>query len=395
MKVDLTMRILTVLTYYRPYTSGLTIYAERLARALVSRGHEVTILTMQYDTSLPRSEVIDGVKIVRVPVLFRVSKGVIAPTFGLRANIEVLKHDIVHLHLPQFDAAGVALRGRLFRKPTLITYHCDLTLPKGLFNALVNRVVDVMNDIAGRAAHRIVTYTEDYASHSPYAKKFRRKVSIVPPPVELPEATGAEIDSFRNDRLPPGGPLIGMAARFASEKGIEVLLNSFEGVREEFPGAVIVFAGQYQNVLGEDEYFELLRPRIEALQRSDSWRFLGVLSPKQMGELFPSLDLLVVPSLNSTESFGLVQVEAMMNGVPVVASNLPGVRQPVAMTGMGRIAEVGDSKSLTQEILMVLRDRDRFVRNPGQIRDRFSLNRAAEEYEKLYSSVAEEIKMNH
>jgi glycogen synthase len=58
-----------------------------------------------------------------------------------------------------------------------------------------------------------------------------------------------------------------------------------------------------------------------------------------MSALYPNLDVLTVPSLNSTEAFGLVQIEAMMNGVPCVASALPGVRQPVSMHGMGRIAQ--------------------------------------------------------
>ena len=73
------MKILTVLTYSRPHTSGLTIYAERLARAFVKRGHQVTVMTTQYDPSLLLEETIDGVKIVRVPVAARISKGVIAP----------------------------------------------------------------------------------------------------------------------------------------------------------------------------------------------------------------------------------------------------------------------------------------------------------------------------
>lgn len=75
------------------------------------------MLTSQYDRSLPREEIVDGVRIVRAPVAMRVSKGVIMPTFGLLATRLVLSHDVVHLHLPQFDAAGIALRGRLFRKP--------------------------------------------------------------------------------------------------------------------------------------------------------------------------------------------------------------------------------------------------------------------------------------
>ena len=105
------MRILTVLTYYRPHTSGLTIYAERLAKALAGRGHQVTVFTAQYQKDLPLREVQDGVQIIRVPVALRVSKGVIAPSFGRTATQLVREHDVVQLHLPQFDAPGVASAG--------------------------------------------------------------------------------------------------------------------------------------------------------------------------------------------------------------------------------------------------------------------------------------------
>ncbi|MFN2281211.1 MAG: glycosyltransferase family 4 protein, partial [Anaerolineales bacterium] len=146
------MKILTVLTYYRPHTSGLTIYVERLARSLIQLGHEVTVLTSQYERDLPREEIVDGVRIVRAPVAFRISKGVIMPSFGWLAWKLVVSHDVVHLHLPQFDAAGVALRGRLLGKPTLITYHCDLQLPRSSFNRLINLVVEMMNNLAGLLA---------------------------------------------------------------------------------------------------------------------------------------------------------------------------------------------------------------------------------------------------
>jgi glycosyltransferase involved in cell wall biosynthesis len=111
------MKILVALTYYRPHISGLTIYAERLARALADRGHQVTVLTAQYNRSLPRKEHLHGVEVVRVPVAFRVSKGVIMPTFGAVAWKMVRAHDVLSLHLPQFDASGLAARGRLLKKP--------------------------------------------------------------------------------------------------------------------------------------------------------------------------------------------------------------------------------------------------------------------------------------
>jgi len=189
------MKILTVLTYYRPHTSGLTIYAERLARAFVKRGHQVTVMTTQYDPSLLLEETIDGVKIIRVPVAARISKGVIAPTFGLVATKLVAQHDVVQMHLPQFDAPGVALRGRLFGKPAVLTYHCDLLLPPGFFNRFVNAIVDFQNNMAGILSNHIVTYTQDYADHSPYLSRFASKLTPILPPVELPNPLPGAIQS--------------------------------------------------------------------------------------------------------------------------------------------------------------------------------------------------------
>lgn len=154
------MRILVALTYYRPHISGLTIYVERVARALAARGHEVQILTSQYDRALPAVEVRDKVRIRRVPVWARISKGVIMPTIGLWATRLVRWADVVWLHLPQFDAAGIALRGRLFGRPVVLTYHCDVTLPPGLLNRLANLAVHGMDHLAARMADVIVTYTE-------------------------------------------------------------------------------------------------------------------------------------------------------------------------------------------------------------------------------------------
>jgi glycosyltransferase involved in cell wall biosynthesis len=190
------MRILTVLTYYRPHTSGLTIYAERLAKALAARGHQITIFTTQYLEELPLNEIHDGVQIIRVPVAFRVSKGVIAPSFGRKATQMVRAHDVVQLHLPQFDAPGVALRARLMGKPTVLTYHCDLSLPPGMFNAMVNQVVHWMNRLAANFSDRIVTYTQDYADNSAYLSRYNEKLEIIPPPVVLPVPNNGAVERF-------------------------------------------------------------------------------------------------------------------------------------------------------------------------------------------------------
>jgi glycosyltransferase involved in cell wall biosynthesis len=382
------MRILTVLTYYRPHTSGLTIYAERLARALVGRGHRVTVMTTQYNRLLPLMEDMDGVEVRRVPVAFRLSKGTIAPTFGLMATQLVREHDVVQMHQPQFDAPGVALRGRLLGKPAVLTFHCDLHLPPGLFNRFVNLVVKWQNNMAGILADRIVTYTQDYADHSSYLCRYKSKLQAILPPVRLPAAAPGAVEVFaRAHGTTERRPVIGMAARFAAEKGVEVLLDALPAVLQKFPATQVLFAGQWEGVMGEQAYADRLMPRIHDLERLGHWTFLGNLDPGEMAAFFPNLNVLVVPSLNSTEAFGLVQIEAMLNGVPCVASALPGVRMPVLMHGMGRVAAVGDAASLAQGILEVLAEPARFRGDIDSIRRAYDPDAIAAQYEQLFEDL--------
>lgn len=382
------MHVLIVLTYYRPHTSGLTIYAERLAQGLVRAGHQVTILTSRYLHRLPGTEEINGVRVVRAPVLFRLSKGVIMPTFGFLAWKLAGEADVISLHLPQFDAAGVALRGRMLRKPTVLTYHCDLQLPPTPFNKVVNQVTNGMNALAGAFSHRVVAYTQDFADASPYLQRFADKLRVIPPPIELPPASPSGTAAFAKMHNPNGNrPIIGMAARLATEKGVEVLLEAFPRILERYPRARILFAGQHQDVMGEQAYAHRLAPMLYRYQNEGQWKFLGVLNPLQMAAFYPNLDLLVVPSLNSTESFGLVQIEAMIHGVPCVASDLPGVRQPVLQTGMGEIAPVGDAEELAEAMLKVLDHREHYQRPGEEIAALFSTDQTAAAYEALFEEI--------
>jgi len=379
------MKILLALTYYRPHTSGLTIYVERLARALADRGHHVTVLTAQYDKSLPREEHLHGVDVVRVPVALRVSKGVIMPTFGAVAWQMVRAHDVLSLHLPQFDASGLALRGRLLKKPVTLTYHCDLQLPRGLFSRVVDKVVFGSNVLAAQFADTIVAYTKDYAMHSPFLSRHLDKVQVIPPPVHVPAVAADEIAEFKAKWNLDGQRVIGFAARLATEKGVEVMLEALPRVLQAYPNARVLFAGPYQNVLGEEPYAKRILPLIAQYQAH--WIFLGVLNPHEMAAFFHNCDVTVLPSLNSTESFGLVQVEGMLCGAPSIASALPGVRQPVTMTGMGEVAPIGDSAALADAVIRILNDKAQYQRPRAEIEALFSTTRTAELYEHLFEGL--------
>jgi glycosyltransferase involved in cell wall biosynthesis len=352
------MRILMVLTYYRPHVSGLTIYAQRLAEGLVRRGHQVTVLATRHRPDLPLREELNGVQVRRSRTLFRVYKGVISPAFLLDGFEEIVSHEVVNLHLPLMEAAFFAPAARLMGRPVVITYHCDLNPPWSLLTAAAVRALWAMHWLGAGFANRLVTYTQDYATHSAFVSRWLMKTRTFYPPVIMERPPADKVDAFYRNIGSPSRPLIGFAGRIAAEKGIGYLLEAFLKVREEFPSAHLLLAGEYLNVVGENEYHRL-KGRLEALQ--PEVRLLGNLEGEALASFFTLIDVLTLPSLNSTESFGLVQVEAMLCGTPVVASDLPGVRQPVLVTGMGEIARPASSDDLAEKILRVIKQRERYL----------------------------------
>ena len=378
------MKILIALTYYRPHISGLTIYVERLAAALAARGHCVTILTSRYDAALPAQELIDGVRVVRAPVWMRISKGVIMPGFGDIARALLREHDIVNIHVPQFDAAGLAVSAKFItRTPVILTYHCDLRLPPGRFSRIAGGIISAANLVATTLADRIVTSTEDYAAHSPLLRRFRSKWAPIPPPVVLPPLLPGVVNAFAERwDLVHHRPVIGFIARFAAEKGVEVIIEAMPRILQEYPQARVLFTGPYRNVLGEQAYAQRLAPMIERL--GPHWMFTDVLSQQDLMALYATSDVVVLPSLNSTESFGLVQVEAMLHGAPVVASDRPGVRAPIQLTGMGELAPTGDPASFAEAVLRVLRDRATYVRPRAEVATHFDIEQTVTLYERLF-----------
>ena len=366
------------------------MYAIRQAEALAARGHRVTVLTSQFDPDLSPDEWVNGVHIVRVPVAFRLSKGVIMPKMAGMAKQLIREADVVNLHVPQADAALVARLAKRQRKPIVLTYHCTVDMPKGLISRLAGWAVGWSSRISAGLADVVVHNTRDFAEHSPFLKRYMDKLEVIPPPIVVSPVSEETIMDFRERHaILSSQKVIGMVARLTAEKGVEYLVDAMPKVLSEIPEARVIFAGEYENVPGEAAYRDRILPRVTNL--GSHWAFLGRVSDRDLAAFYHACDVLVLPSVNSTESFGMVQVEAMICGTPAIATDLPGVRQPVMTTGLGRIVPLRNADALAEAILSVLEedrpeDRDRMDR----LAETYAPHSVAAAYETVYKGLLEQ-----
>jgi glycosyltransferase involved in cell wall biosynthesis len=375
------LKILICLLYYFPHRTGLTIHVQRVAEELVRRGHQVTVLTARYRNDLPRDDVSmhQGVRIVRLWAPIRLSRGMIMPAYPWAAYKLMREHDVVSIHTPMMETMLIAALSKLTGRRLVITHHGDLVLPDGLVNRFIRGTMFWMYRFAARQASHIIAYSDDYAAHSYYLRPFQDKVTVNYPPILMPLPNPHRVEELRAEWQKDGGPVIGFAGRFVQEKRPDLLIRALEVVNTRYPNARVVFAGEYD--IRYEDTWERHQDLVQAYR--DQLVFLGLREdPQDMADFYAACDVLALTS--DTECFALVQVEAMLSGTPVVMTNTPGGRVPVQMTGMGRIAQMGDWRSIGQAILDVLDNREQFVRPRQAIESVFSFQETVDRYEQFF-----------
>lgn len=379
------MKVLIASTYFAPYSSGLSVYAFRLAEGLAELGHDVVVLTSRYKPELPLEERAHGFRIVREPVSWHISKGVLMPGLRGTAREWTTWADAVNLHLPQFEALTLAREARRQNKSMIVTYHCDLEIGGSMINRLAGWVTQRMGSRVLARADLIVQNSLDYAESSRWLRPFLQKTREVPTPVDLTRVDAEDVRRFKRKwDITETDRVLGLAGRAAAEKGYEYLIQALPRVLERFPNARVIHAGTWKGVIGEEKY----QARIDmmAAKFGERWRSLGYLSDEDFRAFFGACDVLVFSSLNRTESFGIVQIEAMLQGTPVVASDLPGVRQPVLKTSFGRIVAPREPAALADAICSVLDEGRHAHPAPEAYLQGFSAAETARAYQTLLES---------
>ena len=360
------------LTYYSPYVSGLTNMARDIAEGLAARGRRVSVVTSHFDSGLPLEEKIKGVRVLRAPVVARVGRGVISPQLVALARRTLGRARVASLQLPMLEAGAIATG---LRTPLISTYHCDVTLPPGRINDVQRIVVDASNRLAMRHSTAVTVTSEDYARHSRMWPSIAPSMEIVPPPCPSP---------------PPGrplyretdGPHIGFLGRIVREKGLEHLVRAFRAIPD--PEARLLIGGDYSHVAGGS-----VVAQVRAAMGDDTRiRLMGFVPEERIGDFYASLDVFTLPSVNAFEAFGIVQAVAMLAGVPVLSSDIPGVRQPVVQTGFGTLVPPADEPAITHALQELYTNPPDRTAGAHRAHRAFSVSNVLDAYEVLLDKAA-------
>lgn len=339
-------RILIALSYYHPYISGVSEYARQLAE-LLSVDHDVTVLTGQHDAALSRSELVNGVQVLRARANVFMHKGYLSSELPHLFRRLARHSDAVNIHLPMFEA-GVLARLVPRGTPLVSTFHCDLQPTGGVLDGIAVAVANFSSRECVRRSRTVFTTSLDYASGSPILKGVDCVVEGFAPVKErIAIQQGPE---EREDRR----FTVGFLGRFVEEKGIDVLLDAAEKVVASHPDIRFIIAGDYQSVAGGSVHGRL-KHKLDRLAGHVSTP--GSLDESLLPKFYRSLDVFVLPSVNAYEAFGMVQVEAMLAGNRVIASDMRGVRVPIVKTGCGTLVEPRNAQALADAIIQMYESR--------------------------------------
>lgn len=370
-------KILIILYYYYPYVSGLSLLAKAQAEGLASRGYDVTVLTTRYDASLPNAESVNGVHVVRAEVLARVNKGLLSLDFLVKIIKLSKDADFINPHLPM---AHFGLVLPFIDTQKLITqYHCDLNLGPGLLSRLIERFSYWSMGKTLKKSSQVVVTTKDYFDHSRFAGH-RLNVVEVHPPIDQARFRNQDATALKIKFGIDGSPkLIGFVGRIVAEKGLQYLLGAIPHMEKRMDDFLILIAGDYANVAGGS-----VKGQIDRLVENhpDRVQFVGHLKFDELVRFYSLIDVLVLPSVDPMEAFGMVQLEAVFCGTPLVASDMPGVREVIRKTGYGRLVKPRDALDLADKVCELLACP---VKVDTQSLGDFTIARALDKYEEIFA----------
>jgi len=346
------MKVLQVNKLYYPHIGGIENHVRVIAEGMRDRVDvRVLVANERPQTAV---EAVDGVKVTRVASLGRFRSTPLAP--GFITQLKNARSDIYHLHFPNPTGELAFLAAKPAGK-LIVTYHSDIIRQKTLlkfYKPFLERFLD--------RADRIIVSSPNLIDSSSFLRKVRNKCTVIP--FGIPAdwlALTPEIKNRAGEIRQKHGPKIAFfLGRLIYYKGVDYLIRAMQDVE----GKLII--------AGEGELGPELKKLAEDLKVKDKVEFVGTLSDQELCAYYHACDIFVLPSVESSEAYGLVQLEAHACAKPVVSTNLPTGVPFVNKDGVsGLVVPPRDAGALSGAINKLFNDDELRLRLGSQAKERF------------------------
>ena len=365
---------------------GTEIAVYHLAQEMQRRGHQVEVFTTALDS---RSVVeLDKVNIHRYATQFRVASANFS--WGLLRGPQEVKVDLAHAHynMPYADYSALLYKQKR-GVPLVVTYHADAPETGGSFlrnqlQSFYNRhlLLRVLEE-----ADIIITTSKSYIEDSRHLKKYREKIRVIANGINLEEFQSTLSRGECRDRLglPHHKVIILFFGNLVPYKGPEVLLKAFSEVRKDHPEVLLFYAGRGSLKDG-------LQSLARELELEDEVVFAGYVDDQDKAICYRAADIFCLPSVNRAEAFGIVNLEAMASGLPIVASRLGGIPDLVREGENGILFEPGEVDELAQVLGYMIdnpEERWKMGRAGKKMAEDYSWAKIAQKTEEVYQELLE------
>ena len=353
------MKVLQLTEHYLPFFGGVETVVHEICKRLIRDGFEVEVVC-EREKETVKHEIMDGVKVHRVfgfePIKFKYNVGRVAPPM-LLSTIRS-DADIVHAHSYGFFPTWVSL---FTNKPTIVTTHSDPS-------AKIYPLWDLLREVPIRFCEHVVATTEMEKQHLICRGVRPENITVIPngvafPPPEAPESNFS--------------PMIFCLARLdIAHKGQDVLLKAMPKVLSTIPEVRLFIAGS-----GDD--LEKLRELAKKLGIEKNVEFKGLVDQFSKNLYMKNCDVFCVSP--RTESFGVVYLEAMAYGKPIVTTNVGGI--PEVVGGCAVLVPPNNPDLLAEELIEILTRREKAEKYGSQGLKRaklFDWDAIVQKYEQLY-----------
>jgi glycosyltransferase involved in cell wall biosynthesis len=371
------MKIAIISPVFPPYRGGIGTAAYAEAEELARRGHKVAVFVPRRRGEKNNDEQKKNFRLFRLRPFLRYGNAAFLPQ--LRWKLK--NFDIVHLHYPFFGGAEVIYKK--IKSKFIITYHHDVIGSGRLGKFFAWHTKNLMPKILA-AADKIIVSSLDYAKNSNI-----KEIAAAHPEKFFEVPFGVDAEKFipaepRKDLVDKFGLLAGRTVLFVGGldrahyfKGLEVLIRA----KAEVTNAKIL-------VVGDGDLRSHYEKIVEELNLKDQVIFAGSVAAEDLADYYNLADVVVLPSLDQSEAFGIVLIEAASCGKPIIASNLPGVRSVVQYGVNGFTFPPGNAKELAEKI-------NYFLDNPAAAKDfgkhgreivleKYDLKKVGEKLEKIF-----------